>query len=247
MQARRMMMRCVKPAAITSRRVRTIFPVLLLAWGVPAYFCLNSLTVLAQSGSPELRQQKPRVRLTTSVVSQHYCTEIIGTYRETTLRLMIKLKIENLSNEPVIIYRYGGGGFHWVFLSRSIAKAQAGHHVYETHGSIIQADRFLKHDLPEPVLRDDFPVLKPKEAWEYQYQNELNISVDDTSQPSLNLRSGEYFLQVVTQTWSWSDKKAEELNKRWARDGYFWHHDVRSEPMPLRIEKPQSVIPMCKY
>lgn len=225
------------------------FKSLLLLCGVIGIFASEHARVLAQNGSSRAYDQErkvsPMVQLTTTVVSQFYCTQVVEQDREVQLRVKLKLILRNVSTDTLIIDRYGGW-ISGVALSKSLAKAQAKRYVYHPHNYFRPLYKFVHREFPEAAPTDEFHILSPNESWEYEYEDEQWISVTDSSQPAQNLRSANYFLEVVAQTWSFEREMAEDLRKRWAKYGYFWFDSVKSFPMPLKINKPSKVLPICQ-
>lgn len=230
--------------------MKPTFLLLMLFCGLVANSASREATAQTPSVVPNSRPQKRKVsetvQLTTRVLNQQYCTQIVDPQnRYTKLRLKLKLTLRNLSNEPLIIHRYGGHIYR-VLLSKSLAKAQAKRHLYDEQFSIIQPYLFTHRDFPEATPTDEFLILKPNEFHEYEYESAIDISLTDLAEPAQKLRHGDYLLEIKIETWQWPIEKAEELQQRWAKYGYFWYYDVKSLPMPLRIEKQNLTTDICQ-
>lgn len=186
------------------------------------------------------------VRLITSVASQQYCTKAIDSQTgDPQLRLRLKLRVTNVSQEGLIIPRYGAATFG-VVLSESLRDAEAQHYAYDSY-SVLRKFRLAEPDFPMVAPpKEFFAVLKPDEYYDYEYSQQIDISLTDPGNQEWGLRSGNYLLQIRIQTWSWDGEKAKELQQRWAKYGYLWHYDVKSEPLHIRVEKPKTLKATCQ-
>lgn len=201
-----------------------------------------------QGASPvwhdQARESSPRVQLTMKIVSQQYCKQVVGQQHETQLRLKLKLVLRNVSSEPLIIHRYSASIFR-VVLSKSLRKAEAKTYAYDANYSLMRS-LSGERDFSDSSPKNEFIVLKPNEFHQYEYDQQTEISLTDLGNPKWRLPSRDYFLQINIETWSWALAKAEELQQRWAKYGYFWYSDAKSEPLPLRIEQPTSMTTKCE-
>lgn len=223
---------------------------LLLLCGIAVCAAFHEVAAQTQAGAPDSRNEKRKVsetvQLTTKIVSQQYCAQVIEPqHQETQLMLWLKLTLKNVSNESLIVPRYANNIYN-VFLSRSLAQAQAKRYVYDAHYSFMRLDSFTRREFTEAAPTDEFIILMPGEFHEYEYKSGIDISLTNLDEPPRNLRPGDYFLEVKIATWQWRVEQLEELQQRWASYGYLWGYDVKSLPMPIRVEKQSSPPPICQ-
>lgn len=239
--------KCERLAAIDHKWFRLILAVLLLqcaSFGAPDFAGSGVSTSIGMQLPDRNRKVSETVQLSALIASQQYCFQPVDNRRlDETLRLKLRLRVTNVSDETLVIHRYGHAVFN-VRLSETLAKARAKNYAYETHATLMRSLEQRQFDDAAPT--NEFRVLRPNESFEYEYPEQIDITVQDGLQPEQNLNSGNYFLQVKTQTWAWETKKAAELQRRWARYGYFWFYDITSLPLPLRIEKPPSITSVCQ-
>jgi len=201
---------------------------------------------LAVDHNEAKRTVSKMVRLTTSLVGQQYCTQVVDRNNHYgKLRLKLKLTLRNISRENLVIHRFDNPIFRVVLIKGPTA-VRAGRTVYDQWSSVMRKRFFASRDFLEPEPTDEFVILKPESAHDYEYDQEIDIALKDLGNPAWTLRSGDYLLRIKIKTWSWRPEKAAELQKRWAQYGYFWYYDIMSTPMPLHVEIPRSRIAICQ-
>ena len=200
---------------------------------------------IGQSQTEGLKLRRT-VLLNARIVEQHYCTQIIDSHtRYPKLRLKVEFAFRNAGIRPLIIHKYANE-IYQVLLSKTTANARAGRYAYDEHSSLMPAERLFPRDFPETAPTDEFEIVKPKETYDYQYAQEIDISLRDLGDSKWRLRPGDYFLQFIIQMWPWETEKARQLERHWAKYGDFWYYDIKSEPMPLKIERPSHVTMPCQ-
>lgn len=192
----------------------------------------------AQGAGPRtsMSAQEPQARLelTTSVLEQRYCPG-------GDLRLKLRLHFVNTGERPIILHRYGHTP-HLSYVSQSAAEALAGKYRVRMHYSASFLRLTPLPDEAEPG--DEFVTLKPGDAYDGDAVVHLALLPSEKGAKD-DLPPGDYALRVVIQTWYGSSEKAEELRTRWSRYGLFWSGEVKSQPMPFRIES-RPLVEDCK-
>lgn len=212
--------------------------------------CLSVISILsyeaeARKTNPQPKKQT-RIQLSSAITEQHYCSETIDAqHNYPKLRLKIKLTLKNLDAKPIIVYRYGGS-ITSVLVSKNISLARSNHHVYEAWLTPIPLSKLADRDFVESAPTDEFAIVKSGETHNFEYAYDVDISLRDLSAPKWKLKPGDYLFQIVTQTWSWQSDKANQLKTKWSQYGDFWYYDLKSEPLPIKIEEPGSVLNPCK-
>jgi hypothetical protein len=205
-------------------------------------------TAWAQStttASPlQRRKASDTLHMALRIEDQQYCTKVVNAqYSYTVLRLRLKASLTNVSQEALILHRYGGDIYR-VLLSRSPVTSRTKDYAYDAHYNV--ANLNPPRAFPELAPTAEFFILKPNESHDYEYDRTVDIDITNPAEPGRKLPPGDYLLEIVTTTWEWPAAKAEELQQRWAKYGYFWNYDVKSLPESLKLETQNSTLPLCQ-
>ena len=193
----------------------------------------------------EKQKVSQTVKLTAEIIGRQQCIQVLGDgSRDELLRLKLRYRITNVSSEPVVIHGYSHAAFN-VRLSRTAAEMLANNFVYDARSTFMRPSRVWMREFNEPAPSDEFRVLKPNESFEYQYPENVDITVSDSTDASENLPAGEYFLQTRVATWMWENEIAERLQQQWSKYGYFFYYHVASEPIALAIDKSGTATAHC--
>ncbi len=173
------------------------------------------------------------LRLTTTEVSRKYRQHNDG---KDGLNIKLKLRFTNIGNQPIILNKRD------ILLTETfiVPKDERDEYLY---GSILACNlvaydenRFkqLAGSRPNSL----FAVLSPGESFETQDEVFARVTRGDAPRESNALSAGEYFLIVSVSTWDGGEQDlAEKLRRKWQRFGYLWSNSIKSEAMPLVIEK----------
>lgn len=203
----------------------------------------TSRVVRGQSSRVQKRAVLRSPQLTATVISQEYCRNSVT--QESQLYLKLKLSLKNTSDATLIIHRFTTG-IHRLVLSKSLKKAKSGDYAYQQHATIgyFPLSSQVNTQQLSPVV--EFFTLKPGESFDYEYPQSADITLTNADDPSHNLSTGRYLMQIQMKTWPWNEKILNELGQRWAQIGVLWSRDIASEPFAISIEKPSLTAPVCK-
>ena len=156
--------------------------------------------------------------------------------------LMYGQKITNLSNRPIIVYRYAPQPYD-VRLSTTLEGIQkAKFQMKERPGVSPKHAR----EFPEPDPTNQFfRVLQPFQSFLYEYPEILTFLPTELIDGDKKLLVGQFYIQLKVATWLAGTDEAEKLRQRWARHGEFFYHDVITEPFPFTVEKVGANTPRC--
>ena len=193
----------------------------------------------------EKRKASETVKLSADIIDRRQCIQVLGDgARDELLRLQLRFRITNVSADPIIIHRYAHGVFN-VRLGKTPAELRAEHFVYDARSTFMPLSRISTRDFNEVSLTDEFRVLKPKESFEYEYPENVDITVVESTTGSQTLPAGEYYLQTKVATWMWEVEKAQRLQQQWAKHGQFFYSNVTSEPIALRVDRAGTTTARC--
>ncbi|HXQ70388.1 MAG TPA: hypothetical protein VN844_07875 [Pyrinomonadaceae bacterium] len=187
------------------------------------------------------QQRQDLVRITGETTSVRQCIQQLDENRqEEQAELHFRLSITNLSNRPLIIYRYAPAPFD-VRLSRTLAGIPHGKFHYGQRPAFSHPPR----DFAPAELATLFRVLPPNSSLTYEDPQSLKMSSTELIEANTNLLEGQSYIQLKLATWVWEIEKAEKLQQLWARYGDFFYQDVTTEPFPFTINKPGAATPRC--
>lgn len=199
-------------------------------------------------GVSNMRAQQPaeksaRVRIAGETISVQQCLQPLGENRqEERSKLLYRLGITNISDRPIIIYRYPPKAYD-ARLSRTLADMPNRKFHFEKRPSFTPAPTRNFND-PEPT-NESFRVLQPNQSFTYEFPESLELSSTESPDPEKNQLEGQYFLQLKVATWVSEIEKAEKLQQRWAKYGDFVYQDVIAEPFPFTVPKPGVTTARC--
>ena len=180
---------------------------------------------------------KPSLRLTTRIIDHKYCD---SGYPDTAmLRLSLRLTYTNLSQQPLILYK-GSALMHYVMVSSNEQEARDKHYETNMHvGWVTDETKLTEGARPG----SEFVVLAPSESYAVD-GGLVSVPIDLNSTTSF-LKAGEHVFQGVTETWPGNEKQFDRMRKKWANIGPLFGSNVRSEPMPLTVDKNPKLVD-CK-
>lgn len=187
------------------------------------------------------QQRQDLVRITGETTSVRQCIKQLDENRQEDLaELQVRFHITNLSNRPLILYRYAPSPFD-VRLSQTLAGIPYGKFHYEQRPAFSHPPR----DFAAAEFTTLFRVLPPNSSLTYEDRQSLKMSSTELIEADTNLLEGQCYIQLKLATWVWEVEKAEKLQQRWARYGDFFYEDVTTEPFPFTINKPGAATPRC--
>lgn len=175
---------------------------------------------------------KSALQLTTSIINQRYCAG-------NQLMLTLKLQYTNVGNQPLILFKFAKV-IYQSMVSRSVRDSEAKRYEQDASISAYSSMDYISVDTPSPGPL--FVILKPTESFEDE--DIVNVFIND-GKSIFNrkfLRPGDYVLEVRTSTWGSSPEQAERLRARWKQYGDFWSWDIKSLPMPFKIDEERKVV-----
>jgi hypothetical protein len=188
---------------------------------------------------PALSQTEgsPSLQLTTRITDQKYCDS--GYPDMAMLRLSLRLTYTNVGVQPLILHK-GSALMHYVLVSSNEQEARDKHYESNMHVGWVTAEAKL---IEGARPGSEFVVLAPRES--YAVESGVNSIPIDLNSTTQFLKAGQHVFQGVTETWPGSEQQLERLKKQWANIGLLWDSNVRSEPMPLTIDKNPKLVE-CK-
>lgn len=206
------------------------------------YAISASTNVRGQQGG-EKSLNSEFVRVTGEAIGLQQCIRPIDeTRRQVQSTLQFRLRLTNVSSQPLIIYRYDPAVFD-SRLSRTLAGIQDAQFQFAERPPFRCCVSPRSFEEIEPT--NEFRVLQPKESFTYESPESLTFLATESVDSGSKRFEGDYFLQLKAATWIWEVEKAEKLQQRWTRLGNFFYNDVTSEPFPITITKPGATIARC--
>lgn len=205
---------------------QTFFLSLLVAYLACATFCVEAQSNLRANATPELQ-------LTSEVIGERFC-------ESGYLRLQLRLRYFNSSNQPVILSRQSNTIMTY-FISKTLndAKKQKYEQKYSPMQSPIgEPEQFDD----EPPNEQAFVVLEPAAAYEVTAVAHLPFIYDGTNDDADLLRPGRHVLEIRVQTWLGQQDAATKLRERWRAHGYLWSKSIISRPMIFSIAERPAIV-----
>lgn len=180
--------------------------------------------------------EKPSLQLSTSIISQKYCT---GDAELDGLRMKLLLHYTNTGQQPLILYK-GSSFVSRSMVSRNSEDAAAGRFEVNTSLTQVTDGSDVKVEAPTPGAL--FVILAPGAS----YDTEESISVfavrEGVRRIEGAISSGEHVLQIEVPTWPASNDLARKLQDRWQQSGRLWYEPVISEPMRFKVERKRALV-----
>jgi hypothetical protein len=203
---------------------------------------LLPISSLLKRGRPPESAQ-PRVRSTIEIASQGYCldpSQDSDNPRLGSLALLLNLRVENISDHPMILCKKCIQADQEPTLSLvnsdgTPGEARNGGMIFDTFGY----DQPGKYpDRPEK----EYAILKPGENLNLQYREGILVTYYPSTIPRMILNSGNYFLEMSLGTW-WNEKKdtSKALARKWRAFGELYAGILTPEPLPIRIDVPEKL------
>ena len=195
---------------------------------------LLTFPALSQTG---IKTTPQSLRLTTRIVDQKYCDS--GYPDMAMLRLSLRLSYTNVSEQPLILYK-GSNLMHYLLVGGN--ERELANKNYETNmhvGWITSGPGLAEDGKPGK----EFVVLAPRKSYQTE-MGSVSIPIDLNSTTEF-LKAGEHVFQGVTETWPGTEQQFERLTRKWKTVGVLWGKNVRSETMPLIIDKSPRLV-QCK-
>jgi hypothetical protein len=184
--------------------------------------------------------QRPPLQLSTTVISQDYCT---GDAELDGLRMKLLLHYANSGQQPLILYK-GSNLVSRLMVSHNSEDAAARR--FELNASLTQFTEGGDVKVEAPTPGSLFVILAPGAS----YDTEESVSVfavrDDARRIGGAISSGEYVLQVRVSTWPESGDLARKLHDLWQPSGRLWYEPVISAPMRFKIDR-NRLVRDCSY
>lgn len=202
--------------------------------------CLPLLFV-SQSSSPRVtvsqapvaQAESELLQLTTSVVSENYCSEMDATF----LQWRLKLTYTNVGQHPVLL----DAKSKWIYrtlVSRDLKAATAQRYEQAPESFFGDLAKFGFKNTPEQA---SFIVLKPGEV--FNVDSDARVMVDDGRPDIANdLGVGDHVLQVRVATWYYFAAPAA-YREQWSSRGDLYSANITSVPLPFTIKKERTVTP----
>ncbi len=204
-------------------------------------FTLALVPLLAEPGPPKEDSQAPTLKLQARLTGQSYCREPRSDDLSATLRL--QLKVTNIGEEPVILYRKCDQLFE-ASRSATLADALAGR--YEDSFHVSYAPFFylkLIKGYEAFPPQDYFVILRPDEP--YFLNTVVSFRYCTPARVRCPALSGDHYLRARFSTWKESPEVLARARKTWRPFGYLWDGDLTTEPVAFAVADP-PVIPDCE-
>lgn len=172
-----------------------------------------------------------KLRLTTSIVQEDYCTD-------DTIRYSLLFKFTNVGDRPVILHQFKPVVSKYM-ISANEKAATARKYEGVTHILIGINNEFM--NLDSDLTKAPFIVLT--KGTSYEVEDRFSITITDDS--GKLLQPGQHLLQVVVLTWYHPLASNIEWREKWRDKGYLWSDSVLSEPMPFVVRK-RPPLSKCK-
>jgi hypothetical protein len=167
----------------------------------------------------------PQLRLDLQLKGEQYCE---GDVDGGSVLLRYVLRFVNTGSEPVILSKGTGGILE--ILGAHLSDGLSPKPEYRLLGdSITTHTRPLDSARPGPEV----VILRPGDFFLMREVVGIPISISHNS-PAF-FASGEYFLQIVVETWLDSDELGAQQRERWKGWGYLWTDPIKSEPTRIKI------------
>jgi len=169
--------------------------------------------------------------LSIKVKSVKYCR---GDAELFTVHLNLRLRYKNQADHPIIVHA-GDPIIGHVRISRNMADARAGRFEVDSSADILTAGESPAPLGSAPDKR--FVILKPGETFGFDSFAAIVARRDTSPLIAGTIPPGEHVLQVVVNTWPFSDLDPEKARSLWFRFGELHSDPVASEPVPLTIHQ----------
>lgn len=174
------------------------------------------------------------LRLVTSIINQRYCAS-------NKLVLTLKLQYTNVGDRPLILFKITKT-IDRAMVSRSVKDAEAKRYAQDWNISNMVLMDYSVVDTPSPG--NLFAVLNPGESLDDE--DIVHVFIRDGAFMNRNfLLPGDYILEIRASTWRTSPEFAEKLRARWKQYGELWTRNVKSLPMPFKIDEERMIV-NCK-
>jgi hypothetical protein len=184
---------------------------------------------------PVVAQSKPQLQLTTEILEQSYCS--IG--QDTSLRLKLKLRYTNASDQRLIVYN----GHDLFFQTKIRSQQAAGAPSPEV---LLLNMRYFDEEFERIDARSPgrvFVKLAPGAVFERELMTGVGVADNSNTPSATTVMPGLHTLQLIVSTWYQSPKLADKLRQQWQREGFLWSQPLYSVPLRLTIEKPATTSP----
>lgn len=189
-----------------------------------ALLSLFVFACLAQARAAVVAAAPPSLRLSADIVSRRYCAGM----KAGILEMRLRLRYHNAGGGRLIVYRGKN-----LFYQTRIRGGREGAR-YE----VVVLNSRYNDAQPEVVnSRRPGPAFVTLSAGE-TYEEELVVGVGvaaGAERGANSIATGEHTLQVVTSTWYESKQLADELRRRWEKQGHLWFDSVASAPVTFTI------------
>jgi hypothetical protein len=172
------------------------------------------------------------LRLTTSIIKQSFCPSY-------DLTLTLKLHYTNVADTPLILFKYDKIMYRSL-VSRNLKDAAAKRYKADSQLFAYSVMDYSIVDTPTPGSL--FTILKQGESFETKQEVVITVNDGVTKFARKALKPGDYVLEIRTSNWGDSLEHAERLSNSWKQYGDFWFKDIKSQPMPFRIDKEPRVV-----
>jgi hypothetical protein len=195
---------------------------------------LLTVAMTAYPQTLEESQDYSALQLKTQVIKQMVCRD----FQSIMLELKLKFIYSNIGKNKLILYKNGS-----IILKEMLARSKedALNNKYEYDARLSWSFSGRGRPIESSTPDDDFIVLSPNESFEVVQTTRLILSaVSIKGERTENLADGEYYLQIKVSPWQ-SMSEAEILRNRWKAYGAFCSEPVTSEPMLIKVERPQII------
>lgn len=185
-------------------------------------------------------QAQTSLELTASISRQRYCRNsfLAG---PALADLDLRLSFRNVGQQPLILYKGSTVVYRQMF-SASVQEAARHQYLHEGRFSIFPGDppQIARNTTPDK----NFVVLRPGAVFETHVVSGAIVLVKRTDEEAMDpaFGTGEYVMQIVINTFPYSDELATDLRKLWKTSGELWVDDVTSKPMAVKIEKDRRFV-----
>jgi hypothetical protein len=205
-----------------------------------SYFAIVLLAIACTNFWPVSASGPELVKLSTESLGVQQCIQPRGdNSQDERTKLRIRYTITNVSDQPLIIYRYAPAVFDLRIVKREIDFPKVPFNFEQ--GPTFNCAPPLKFESVNPG--EDFKILQPNETHTYE---PLGPHFADTVSPEGKRRlEGDYFVKLRVATWYWDVWKAEMLEQRWLPLGRLLYSELVTEPIAINIPKPGPATPRC--
>ena len=160
------------------------------------------------------------LQLTTSVVSQRYCTD-------GSLLFMLRFTFRNGGGESIILDKRSSIVPYYT-VSRTAELAAAGKHKIEAHVLYgIGGELMTLQPIPD---ESQFITLRVGDSHAGEHGFRIPLEPKE-------LKPGNYVLRVSVLTWHYAMASNIEWREKWHAKGYLWTNSITSQPMRFTIDK----------